>query len=217
METEKHTLNQREDSPNTPRDRSLEPIREFSDEEILDLQNNIYKLYVILKIIKNTNKFSMRDLKVLSTFGHHYIFSPNCSYDDEDFTRFCNIYDCWVEDTFRHLRKLPDKERNTEEERFYKEDRRLILESIKNISKRYFKLKFLMRLDVEGTIMYGRYLGQKILITKDEEYDTFYNIYLWYEDEPKDKEELFAKTKTEVQKFFRHNKVVVKWEKEKKT
>jgi hypothetical protein len=196
--------------------KQLEPVRKFLEHEILELQNNVYKFYIILKTIERTNEFSLRDLKVLSFFGHNYIFDSNNPYDDEDFTLFSNIYDCWVEDYTGYLRKLPDKEEKEKRKEFYENDRKLILESIKSISRKYFVLKFLVKLNVEGTVMYGKYLGQRILIAKDKEYDIFYNVYLWYEDTSEDKEELFAMTRRELKSLFKQNEVVVKWDEEKK-
>jgi hypothetical protein len=201
----------------TEENRQLQPIRKFSDLEVSNLQNNIHKLYAVIKILENRKDFSMRDVNMLANFGRCYVFDPDNSYDDEDFTLLCNIEDCWIDgDGEAYLKTLSLEKRDMERKRFYEEDKELVLRSIKNISKRYFKLKFLMRLDVEGTVMYGRYLSQKILITRDEEYDIFYNIYLWYEDDSDNREELFAKTIADLRGFFRRNEVVVKWEEEKK-
>jgi hypothetical protein len=197
--------------------RRLEPIRKFSDSEILKLQNNIYKLYIAVKSLERIGELSLRDLKMLTDFGHCYIFDPDNSYDDEDFTLICNIEDGWIDgDGEAYLKTLLPERREAERMRFYEEDKKLVLESLRNISGRYFKLKFLLRLDIEGTVMYGRYASQKILITRDKEYDIFYSIYLWYEDNIEDREELFAKTRAEVRDFFRCNEVVVKWEEENK-
>jgi hypothetical protein len=191
---------------------SVKHIRKFLDHEVLKLQNNIYKLYTTVKIIENREEFSMRDLKMLANFAHRYIFDHDNPYDDEDFTRICNIEALWSDgDNDMYLGSLPRKQSKIERKKIHEEEKEELLELLKNISEKYFRLEFLVRLGIEGMVMYGKYLGQRILITKDEHCDTLYSVKIWYDDNDSEYGEKFIGVDKELMNFLKNHEIVVKW------
>lgn len=181
----------------------------LTKEEILCLQNNLYKLYIRFKKIKKKNDFNLNDIKRVVDFYRRYVMdNDNPYYDDKDFTNFCNMEDLYF-DNIDYIFWLPKEKRASEEEKIHEEDRQLVFKSIENISKKYFIFKYLIRLDVNGLVKTGNFKNNDILISNR---DNKYIIKLKDKDNNQEQQQFTFNSEKEVEDFFRENDMIVKWE-----
>lgn len=184
----------------------------LTKEEILDLQNNLYKLYLIFKKIKDKNDINLNDMREIVRFYHTFFW--NDDYGDEDFTRFCNmeddIGDYLLYACFDHKCSFEEEEERYYKEKIHEEDIKIAFEAIENISKKYFIFKYLIRLDVNGLVKTGNFKNNDILISNR---DNKYVIKLKDKDNNQEQQQFTFNSEKEVEDFFRENDMIVKWEK----
>jgi hypothetical protein len=183
-------------------------------------KDNVYSIYICLRTIENRNDYSIRELKMIRDFYYKYIWEANFDNQrhDEDFIEIVNEFNCRIYDitTGVQMESLSPEIREGLKEEIRKIDeinKELLMKNIENIRKKYFIPKFLVRLNAEGTVMYGRYLAQRILITEEEKHGELYNVKLWYEENPEILETFCGMTKEILEDFFGKNDMAVKWDK----
>ena len=183
-------------------------MAKLTEEEILDLQNNLYKLYIRFKKIKKKNDFNLNDIKRVVAFYREYLFDIRKPYSDKDFTDFCNMEDLYF-DNIDYISWLPKEKRATEKKRIHDEWLESILKNIDNLSKRYFIFKYLVRLDIEGLVKTGNFKKSNIIISN---IDNKYVIKINSKDNNQKQQQFIFNSEKEVENFFRENGMVVKWE-----
>ena len=181
----------------------------MSDEyNILDLQNNLYKLYIRFKKIKKKNDFNLNDIKRVVAFYREYLFDIRKPYSDKDFTDFCNMEDNQF-DFYENLKFFPREEVEMKDKEYHELDRQLVFKAIENLSKRYFIFKYLVRLDIEGLVKTGNFKKSSIIISN---IDNKYVIKINSKDNNQKQQQFIFNSEKEVENFFRENDMVVKWE-----
>ena len=181
-------------------------MAKLTEEEILDLQNNLYKLYIRFKKIKKKNDFNLNDIKRVVMFYRTFFW--NDDYSDKDFTDFCNMEDLYF-DNIDYISWLPKEKRATEKKRIHDEWLESILKNIENLSKRYFIFKYLVRLDIEGLVKTGNFKKSSIIISN---IDNKYVIKINSKDNNQKQQQFIFNSEKEVENFFGENGMVVKWE-----
>lgn len=181
----------------------------LTKEEILYLQNNLYKLYIRFKKIKKKNDFNLNDIKRVVDFYRRYVMdNDNPYYDDKDFTNFCNIEDDQFE-PWVAIKYFTKEEVEKMDKKYHELDKQLVFKSMENISKKYFIFKYLIRLDVNGLVKTGNFKNNDILISNR---DNKYIIKLKDKDNNQEQQQFTFNSEKEVEDFFRENDMIIKWE-----
>lgn len=181
-------------------------MAKLTEEEILDLQNNLYKLYIRFKKIKKKNDFNLNDIKRVVMFYRTFFW--NDDYSDKDFTDFCNMEDNQF-NFYENLKFFPREEVEMKDKEYHELDRQLVFKAIENLSKRYFIFKYLVRLDIEGLVKTGNFKKSSIIISN---IDNKYIIKINSKDNNQEQQQFIFNSEKEVENFFRENDMVVKWE-----
>ncbi len=180
----------------------------------MDLQNNLYKLYLMFKRIKDKKDVNLRDMNEVAEFYRRYVMdTDNPYYDDEDFTRFCNmeddIGDHLLYACFDHKCSFEEEEERYYKEKIHEEDIKIAFEAIENISKKYFIFKYLVRLDANGLVKTGNFKNNDILISNR---DNKYVIKLKDKNNNQEQQQFTFNSEKEVENFFKENDMIIKWE-----
>ena len=145
----------------------------------------------------------------------------------EDYGLFLNkFYDLFFfDDIIRYLKKecitkICESLNNLEEVYSYclekitnfEENKDYIYEQLMLIMKNIIDyLVTIIKYDMSGQILYGKYLNNCIYIDKKQN-NNIYEIIIWNKDNNQEQQQFIFNSEKEVENFFRENDMVVKWE-----